>query len=90
MSESNGHGTADTNGGQGISVVHMSIPNSAIQVQPVIQTQPGILQNTGNFQTIQIVRVIFIFCDVKKTKYFELIIYNGSATKIVIKEKTKN
>ncbi|BFY98885.1 hypothetical protein BsWGS_01924 [Bradybaena similaris] len=58
MSESNGHGTADTNGGgQGISVVHVSIPNSAIQVQPVIQTQPGVLQNTGNFQTIQIVRV---------------------------------
>nr|QBL95833.1 cAMP-response element binding protein 1 [Onchidium reevesii]QEI10542.1 cAMP-response element binding protein 1 [Onchidium reevesii] len=59
MSEGNGPGTADIeNGNQGISVVHVSIPNQAIQVQPVIQAnQPSVIQSAGNFQTIQVVRV---------------------------------
>lgn len=60
MSEGNGPGTADiARDNHGVSVVHVSIPNSAIQVQPVIQaSHPSILQSAGNFQTIQIVRVI--------------------------------
>lgn len=59
MSEGNGPGTADIDtGNQGLSVVRVSIPNSAIQVQPVIQAgHPSVIQNAGNYQTIQIVRV---------------------------------
>ncbi|XP_059161669.1 cyclic AMP-responsive element-binding protein 1-like isoform X3 [Physella acuta] len=58
MSAGNGPGTADIeNGTQGISVVHVSIPNQAIQVQPVIQANPTIIHSAGNYQTIQVVRV---------------------------------
>ncbi|CAG5134940.1 unnamed protein product [Candidula unifasciata] len=59
MSEGNGRGRADIDSGnQSVSVVHVNIPNSAIQVQPVIQANhPSVIQNAGNFQTIQIVRV---------------------------------
>ncbi|GFR63219.1 cAMP responsive element-binding protein [Elysia marginata] len=54
MSEGNGPGTADIeNGNQGIPVVHVSIANQALQVQPVIQANQA---SAGNFQTIQVVR----------------------------------
>ncbi|RUS69097.1 hypothetical protein EGW08_023139 [Elysia chlorotica] len=55
MSEGNGPGSADIeNGTQGIPMVHVSIPNQAFQVQPVIQANQA---SAGNFQTIQVVRV---------------------------------
>ncbi|XP_012939795.1 cAMP responsive element-binding protein isoform X3 [Aplysia californica] len=59
MSEGSGPGTADLeNGNQGISMVHVSIPNQGIQVQPVIQAnQQSVIQSAGNLQTIQVVRV---------------------------------
>ena len=58
MSEGNGPGSADIeNGNQGIPVVHVSIPNQALQVQPVIQANQA---SAGNFQTIQVVRVIVV------------------------------
>lgn len=58
MSAGNGPGTADIeNGTRGISVVHVSIPNQAIQVQPVIQANPTVIHSAGNYQTIQVVRV---------------------------------
>ncbi|XP_046345695.1 cAMP-responsive element modulator-like isoform X2 [Haliotis rubra] len=60
MSEGNAQGDLE-NGSQGISVVHVTIPNQPVQVQSVIQSnQHSVIQSagsTGNVQTIQVVRV---------------------------------
>ncbi|XP_076467188.1 cAMP-responsive element modulator-like isoform X4 [Babylonia areolata] len=49
------------NGGQGLSVVHVTISNQPVQVQPVAQSnQPSVIQTAGgsnSVQTIQVVRV---------------------------------
>lgn len=60
MSAGNGPGEIE-NGSQGLSVVHVTIPNQPIQVQSVIQSnQPSVIHTaggTGSVQTIQVVRV---------------------------------
>ena len=60
MSEGNGPGEIE-NGSQGLSVVHVTIPNQPSQVQSVIQSnQPSVIHTaggTGSVQTIQVVRV---------------------------------
>lgn len=59
MSEGSGPGEIE-NGSQGISVVHVTIPNQPVQVHSVIQSnQPSVIHTTGggSVQTIQVVRV---------------------------------
>ncbi|PVD30558.1 hypothetical protein C0Q70_09826 [Pomacea canaliculata] len=60
MSEGSGPGEIE-NGSQGISVVHVTIPNHPVQVHSVIQSnQPSVIQTAGgagSVQTIQVVRV---------------------------------
>ena len=64
MSEGNVPGEIE-NGSQGLSVVHVTINNQPVQVQPVIQSnQPSVIQTagtTGSVQTIQVVRVWMYF-----------------------------
>ncbi|XP_070211725.1 cAMP-responsive element modulator-like isoform X1 [Littorina saxatilis] len=60
MSGGSGPGEIE-NGNQGISVVHVTIPNHPVQVHSVIQShQPSVIHSaggTGPLQTIQVVRV---------------------------------